>query len=272
MRKIKIHIILAALLAMPLTSCVYDTYDNNDSTETGPAQMRITVAMPLGVIGEGGEYGTGWENYIDFAGDDWRLYLFNDSDDCEVYGEVTAGDLLSVTANADSTKYTMVANFPDGFLESIASNARIGYCLLANWGYYETVTLGKTLLLSLVDELYANFSFETAWGYQAGGEESFSDDYAKFDAMVDENGTALMPSKDVRIPFYGAQKTESLNLKQGEIWDVYYEITSIRAVAKVEVIMESTNVEIEELKLVGYNNQGYSGLPIYKRRGIYSGS
>ena len=154
------HTYLLALLALA-TGCdlVYD--DAPDGPAPGPVTrprpeyitLRVDAPSSSRVGGSeaadpaapGFEKGSELENYIDFAGGDYRLYLFSDEDDTA--GEQSGGEFIaqlpSITSytegettvnNVPTVTYTVTAMLP----EAARERTQFRVVFLANWHTYPT--------------------------------------------------------------------------------------------------------------------------------------
>ncbi|MCD8206757.1 MAG: hypothetical protein LUD72_02355 [Bacteroidales bacterium] len=240
-------LISLALLTIPLltTSCdrSADYADGKlDDPSSFAAQLTIQTPTITTYATDGYEDGAVWENYIDINDGDYRIYFFtDDKDDASATDDSERNTLISefapydieVVENTDYTSYIATGRVD----AEVASYGDFKIVMLANWGAYPEVTAGKTT----IDDICNAAS-------------------ATFDAFVDGDNTALMPSSDLRIPFFGLREYSDVVWRVGWRTILSGDITLLRAVAKVEIRLENDvqdDVEIAGVTLCGYNAQGY---------------
>ncbi len=228
-------LLLAALAALP--SCVYEHYDASSSPD-GSVAVELTVRT-RSVTSDTHIYeeGSAWENYIDIAGGDYRIYFFtNDRDDASatddsgrntLIAEFVPTELTSVNG-AYYTRYTISGKAGD----DIAAHSDFKVVVLANWGRYPTVTAGETTIDALVEGDNTTFSAETFF-----------------------NGV----DADHLIPFFGVREYSGVEWKEGWRTTLIGDISLLRAIAKVEVVMsEDSEIDgFDDVSIVRYNSEGY---------------
>ncbi|MCD8208624.1 MAG: hypothetical protein LUD72_11855 [Bacteroidales bacterium] len=226
-------ILLAALTALP--SCVYD----HDDAQAGIDGMTVELGIVTRAVDEheGYEIGAEYENYIDIASGDYKIYFFtNDKDDASATDDSGRNTLIAEFVPTDLTavegtiytEYTLSGNVGD----DIAAYTDFKVVVLANWGDYPTVTAGETTIDALVEGNNTTFSAEN------------------FLSGVD--ATHL-------IPFYGVREYSNVEWRQGWRTTLSGDITLLRAVAKVEVVMsEDSDIDsFDDVSIVRYNTSGY---------------
>ncbi|MCD8206875.1 MAG: leucine-rich repeat domain-containing protein, partial [Bacteroidales bacterium] len=218
------------------TSCEYDHYD----AQTTGDGMAVELSIRTRAISSTSytyEVGTQWENYIDIAGGDYRIYFFtNDKDDANATDDSGRNTLiaeflptdLTAVEGAYYTQYTLSGKVGD----DIAAYSDFKVVVLANWGAYPEVTTGTTTIDDIVEGENSTFTADT------------------FLNGVDSSHL---------IPFYGVREYSGVEWRNG--WRITLEgnITLLRAIAKVEVVM-SGDSEIEtfdSVSIVRYNTSGY---------------
>ncbi len=228
-------LLFAALAALP--SCVYEHYDApplSDGSVTVELTIRTRSATSDTHVYEAG---TEWENYINISGGDYRVYFFtNDRNDASATDDSERNTLIAefipreMTAVEGSTytQYTLSGKVGD----DIAAHSDFKVVVLANWGRYPTVTAGTTTIDALVEGDNTTFSAETFF-----------------------NGV----DADHLIPFYGVREYSGVEWKKGWRTTLIGDISLLRAIAKVEVVMsEDSDIDsFDDVSVVRYNSEGY---------------
>ncbi len=257
-RAVGFGVVLA--LAMLFVGCSTDTksylvsegveYDDNALlTMTFNLPKLLTSGETTYPDEEGKEEGVGYENYIDIEGGDYRIYFFH-------YNESSYNDDKSSTLIARFTPDEVQTIYGTDNIEYVATGKMAAELLdddgfkvvmLAGWGeeHYPDVAGTITPGVTTIDDIC--------------GKSSDDPDLARYNAFVGEDSVALLPSKTLHIPFFGLQEYPAGTLAPGRDITLSEPINMLRAVAKVEVSMESGDpAEIVGVWIVGYNKQGYS--------------
>ncbi len=231
---------LAAVFLLSLVSCVYDAEDDDDGSVGGSASaVSIELTMQTRSLQSGGigpyyEAGSGYENYINVSGGDYRIYFFtydpDDPTDTEKNNKFITrffpGDFTGV-AGSSYTQYNVSGEVDAALLEH--ENFKVVVC--ANWGGSYTDSPDT------IDDL-CNAATAT------------------FDHLTDFE---LSPKN--LISFYGVREYEGVTFKDGIATVLGEPITLLRAMAKVEVILEPDDSDDESkfdyVKICRYNEKGY---------------
>ncbi|MDE5714109.1 MAG: hypothetical protein K2I16_10915 [Muribaculaceae bacterium] len=229
-----------------------------------PAEGVPTLGISLGVEGatratNPGEFepGSGYENYLDITGNDYRIYFF----DAEKNNYLATFDpYLKPSINPEPEEGTYYYTF----MGQVPSNVGTKFKLVvaANWGTYPeekeeadaaegsfSLVKGVTTIKDLTT--HAGSQFE-ALATPAEGEDW------------------LGPKR--LIPFYGVRRYDlgedkygvnqyidsEGNLKK----DVYVDLTKyalplLRAMARVEVVLDNAYASFSSVKMTRYNSKGY---------------
>ncbi|MCD8206345.1 MAG: hypothetical protein LUD72_00240 [Bacteroidales bacterium] len=159
--------LLAALTASP--SCVYEHYDAGSQADGGMAVKLTIMTRAITSNSYTYEVGTQWENYIDIAGGDYKIYFFtNDKNDAVATEDSERNTLIaefvpkevSAIDETDYTQYTLSGEVGD----DIVAYSDFKIVVLANWEAYPEVTAGETTIDALVENDNATFSAETFLG------------------------------------------------------------------------------------------------------------
>ncbi len=234
------HLAIPAILLAALPAFHSCDYDHHDNASPDNATVGVELSIMTRAITSNSqtyEVGTQWENYIDIGGGDYRIYFFtNDNDDATATDDSERNTLIAefipqeMTAVEGSTytQYTLSGSVG----EDIVAYSDFKVVVLANWGDYPTVTAETTTIDALVEGENATFSAET------------------FLSGVDESHL---------IPFYGVREYEGVEWKEGWVTTLEGEITMLRALAKIEVVLsEDSDIDgFDSVSIVRYNASGY---------------
>ena len=229
MKGLKEHIIrwLPAMVGLLiLASC------QEDGTMPAPPadgqQLGIVLRVPSHAPQEG-EYepGSTYENYIDMSSGAYRIYFFDATANTFI-ARFEAADVVPVEGT-DYVDYTLLGKVP----EALTNYKDFKIVILANWPKYgdDLITENTTI------------------------EQICNTDWAQFNCPTNFN---LGP--DNLIPFYGVHTYENVTFKPGVATLLDEPITLLRAMAKVEVILETDdyfNLAFDWVRMNRYNQTGY---------------
>lgn len=174
---------------------------------------------------DGYENGTTYENYIDIAGEDYCIYFFDTENKFIAQFEPL---LATATEGKNYTEYNIQGETP----EALRSHQDFKVVVAANWGktFYTTS-------ISTLDELYQAQTFDIS-------------------GLTIAN---LGPGKRL-IPFYGVHQYQNVEYKPNIPTVLSDPVSLIRAVAKVEILLEKDPIidyKFSSVKIHNYNSQGY---------------
>lgn len=229
-------------LLWTLASCSREAAENPDVPSGGEATLNIGFKIPTRAAAEGYEDGETDENYIDIAGENYRIYFFDEDNkfiaDFEPSGFITAD-------SSDYRQYNVLGKAPDALVE----HSSFKMVVLANWPKYpEDSDVNVTL---------------------KEGETTIADicnaDWAQYGCLTDGNETnptavALDPDAGRLMPFYGVHEYDNVTFKPGVATILSEPVTLLRAMAKVEVILQTDDyfdLSFSSLKIDRYNATGY---------------
>lgn len=227
-------------LSWTLASCSRDAEDP-DVPSGGEAALSVGFKIPTRAA-EGYEDGDTYENYIDIASGNYRIYFF-DTDNRFIARFDPLGFIMA--EGNDYRRYTVLGKAPD----AIVGHSAFRMVVLANWPKYPedsdvnvTMKEGETTIADICD---------ASW--------------AQYDCLTDDNGTepaavALDPDDGIMMPFYGVHEYSNVSFKPGVATILSDPVTLLRAMAKVEVILETDdyfNLSLSSLKINRYNAMGY---------------
>lgn len=226
------RIVLVSVLMVALASCD-NGLETDDAASAGSALpvdamlLGIDFSVPLDASGGGYEEGTGYENYIDIPNGNYRIYLF-DADNKFIARFAPAGFIIN--EGSDGRRYSVLGKAP----EELASCEAFKVVVLANWPQYDdaAMTPGVTTISDIRDA-----------------------DWAQFDCLTD-----FKLSADRLMPFYGVHEYGGVTFTSGLATVLGEPVTLLRAMAKVEVILETdseSGLSFSEVKLNRYNAKGY---------------
>lgn len=237
---------LSTLLCV-FVSCGNDTDMPDVPGATSGREMTLNIGfkVPAGAAAEGYEDGETDENYIDIANGSYRIYFFDGENKFIARFEPSG---FITTEGSDYTRYNVLGKAPDALVEH---SGLFKMVVLANWPKYpedSNMTLKK-------------------------GETTIADictaDWTQYDCLTDgktpPTAIALNPyaadSSDRRLmPFYGVHEYRNVAFKPGVATILDEPVTLLRAMAKVEVILETDdyfNLSFSSLKINRYNAKGY---------------
>lgn len=244
MRHKFLHTIIRCLLLLPAllsVSCSREAAEDPDVPSGGEATLNIGFKIPARAAAEGYEDGETDENYIDIAGGNYRIYFFG-MDNKFIAGFDPSG-FITADGN-DYRQYNVLGKAPD----ALVGYSSFKMVVLANWPKYPeddtsiTLTAGETTITDICD---------ASW--------------AQYDCLTDGNETnptsvALDPDADRLMPFYGVHEYNDVTFKPGVATILSEPVTLLRAMAKVEVILQTDDyfdLSFSSLKIDRYNAKGY---------------
>lgn len=223
---------MACLLALIGFTCTDET-ETMPTTDTGIVKLRLQLALPAGGTASRAENitenGTDWENYIDFNDENqYRIYFF-DSEENTFIARFTPSEVRMGIAN-QYILYTLEGDVPEALIpESGSMDFKI--VVLGNWKVYTDPEAGKTKIEDICTD----------------------QEKGTFDCFTD--GFELGWTK--RIPFYGVHEYHGISFADGEMVILAEPVTMLRAMAKVEVMLEADDLSLENVSIYRYNRKGY---------------
>jgi len=176
-------------------------------------------------VTDGYQDGDMFENYIDIPGGNYRVYFFGE--DNVLLDKFDPIGFNAVTGT-DYSKYEIYGRTP----QSVRSLSKFKVMVLANWPVYPAVEAGKTTIDNILDS-----------------------DFAKYDCLTNQE---LSIDEGRLIPMYGIREYTGITFTAGERTDLDSPVTMLRAMAKVEVILDvDQDIEFADVTLNGYNERGY---------------
>ncbi len=231
-------VVFIAICSQVLSSCISDDYSEGDiSRGNVDEQLMLTFVVPNINVAtraeEGYEDGSVYENLVDINGHDYSIYFFTFDESEENYEK--GGTLIAqftptrITSSSseNETLYTVSGVVPDELLKE--SNFRV--VVLANCGSYPDVVEGTTT----IDDLTNNLDYSTF----------LAEDKFEIDA-------------DNLIPFYGVQEYSGVSFNANETIELEEEVSLLRALAKVEIVLYDDEFTFSDVTLHNYNSEGYS--------------
>ncbi len=251
--------LLSGALLLSLASCINDNYLDDVQYADGnvTVELNIQTRSLSSIGGTSTEYvpGTEWENYVDLANGDYRIYFFTYNPTSEssnganstLIAEFKPTTIYSTDLDTYTT-YTLSGEVDESLIESL-TNFKV--VVVANWGTYPSVIAGTTTIDDICNAQTAVFS-----------------------AFVDATtGSALMPSSTLHIPFFGLREYSGVKWTAGTMTRLSGDITLLRSLAKVEIILEPNeeqpDITFDDVSIVNYNAQGYCAPTGVYLRGDY---
>lgn len=238
----KIHFtsyIILVLLAFTLGSCnIMDDSPCTDEPASVGTSVQVGFTLTAGevssrAITEGDVPGTGYENYIDIEGKDFRILLF----DATKNTYLTTFEPTIIRAT-DNSQYPQTY-YVEGELPEAYSNFKL--VVLANWGkdaYPTNLQEGVTTIDKVCTSTYT---------YNAA------------------NNTSIIPSAENKIPMYGVKNCKDITLRADLLTDLGT-VDLLRAMAKIEV---KCSESLEDITLTGVTLHHYNTSGMCAPKGIY---
>lgn len=223
-----VAMVFAFVCSLGGVSCSPEAVDG--SPDDGRMQVCIGLRVPLNPqTGDGFEEGSMYENYIDVAGGDYRIYFF-DSNNHFIARFLPSG--VVAVEGMNYVHYTVQGEVPEGM--AIYRDFKV--VMLANWPAYEDGGLeaGVTTIEELCNADWAQFSWP---GIQQLGPGNL-------------------------IPFYGVHEYKDVTFEMGKPTVLSEPVTLLRALAKVEIVLEYDTETLEiparpKAYIRGFNGEGY---------------
>lgn len=223
-----VAMVFAFVCSLGGVSCSPEAVDG--SPDDGRMQVCIGLRVPLNPqTGDGFEKGSTYENYIDVEGDNYRIYFFDSNN--RFIARFLPSDVVAVKG-MNYVHYTVQGEVPEGM--AIYRDFKV--VMLANWPNYKDDDLeaGVTTIKELCNADWAQFSWP---GIQQLGPDNL-------------------------IPFYGVHEYKDVAFEMGKLTMLPEPVTLLRALAKVEVVLEydTETLEIPEKPttyICGFNDKGY---------------
>ncbi len=238
-----------ALLSCALcVSCSDDAYNEEALSETDGSTFSVQLRVVVKNLADSNGYedGIGYENYIRLTGVDkgtwtdvdYRILFYNSND-------VWIGSLGSLNiVEKVGSDYTVYDILGETSYISSSNSGEVKVVMIANWMDYSYLSSVRQDLnnLSRLCDPASLVSYPNAGTYEA---------------LVDEEGQALLPSpENGLIPFYGIC-ADNVTFEAGKRTTLSEDISLLRAMAKVEVVLENEDLTFTDVTLHGYNERGY---------------
>lgn len=241
-----LHMMVCCLLLLPVVLSVSCSNDAEESEV--PLSTETLIKIGLQVRNNDGEnlyeFGDKNENYIDVFGGNYRVYFFDT--DNKFIADFDPDELF-LTEGKNYNLYNIQGRVPD----ELVGYRNFKMVVLANWPEYPEV------------------NSKDSQKVLRKGVTTISDvcnaDWARYDCLTDgneTNPTSVAPNVNEKrfVPFFGVHEYKNVTFKSGLKTDLSEPITLLRAMAKVEVILQTDNyfdLTFRSLKVNRYNAQGY---------------
>ena len=240
MTRTRLHIILLLLMlpvAVLLAACSSDSEEmllpDTPSGEPGMLQTGFSIVVSNnsssgatrapGYLGDGYDTGSGYENYIDITGGNFRFYFFDDRNILIAPMDVEA--VLPAGGTATSKTY-----YVSGHTSENIKNKPLKVVALANWPSYPEPEQLQPGVTTIADICAGQYAFDAA---------------------------NTLPSSTNLIPLFGISLQQTLDfnvMNRAEIGTIHL----LRAFAKVEVVKHhDCAVDIEWARIHRYNSRGF---------------
>lgn len=232
MRTSFFHIVYGMILAgalMLLVSCAdEELLKGSGERPDGETMLAVSFKTPeVRNTGNGGLYeeGVDFENYIDLDNNNFRIYFFDGGDNKFITKFVPKTKNL-----VGGSEHRITGVVP----EKITRYSHLKVVVLANWRDYgdRQIIPGITTIDDICN---------AAW--------------SKFGIMEDFE---LGPDKKRLIPFYGVHEYRNVTFSKGKLTTLDTPVALLRAMAKVEVILNMPKEADEaSVDICGYNAEGF---------------
>lgn len=228
----------AVLAALAMVSCIYE--DPQDETAVPEARTLLDISFRVPQMnaqtraeGTEGSYedGVGYENYLDIYNGGFSIYFFDYTDNTYITSFTPVAISGPDAGNKGEYKVqTLVTN-------EIAELNAFKIVVLANWPSYpdDFMKAGVTTIDDLCNGVTGEFD-------------------SQFDCLP---GCDLDPDKGLMIPFYGIHSYTGVTIQKGKINTLAEPVALLRAMAKVEVVVDIDGVSLSTIGIRGYNKKGY---------------
>lgn len=276
----RLWLCLIAPLTLVLSGCgAEDQPDSIVAIENGAEYIisfDITVnSLPnVSTRAPEGDYepGTGWENYINVTGMDYRILFFSHNPD------VTNSDFLLGSLNnmeisllADSSvnkTYKVTGKIRSDVAKMLMSNI-VKIVVLANWGSY-----------TAVDELIQSSSTDEEPLLVPSGDNSSPTLSAIWESASFDFTKTLKTASDGRIhqtplqlnnliPLYGVTNPIQGVQFDGNRYFYAGTVNMLRAFAKIEVVQSDNSIDIDEVRVRRYCKTGFHLPYSYRTQDAY---
>ncbi len=215
-----------ALGSLLFASCINEYGADMEAADTRATTITFDLVVPLSsvVAPDGYENGNIYENTIDIARGDYRVYFY-DSDNTFIT------NLEETTITSTDTDLNTTYTITGEVALELKNYSSFKVVMLANWGTYTEPTANSTI-----------------------------DDLCNAEAATFNANTYFANSETTYIPFYGVHEYTDVTLAtDGTMNYLQGTLTLLRALAKVEVILTnaSDDVYFDDVSIVHYNSQGY---------------
>ena len=240
-----LHIIICCLLLLPAVLFVSCSRDAEDDSVPSAGEMTLGIGfkIPARAVADGYEEGEVYENYIDAANGNYRIYFFDAEN--KLIARFDPEAFILMAEDDKYVEYSVLGEVPEALAEHSDFFKMV---VLANWPQYNDANM-KTEETTIADICNA------AW--------------AQYDCLTDGKTTptaiALNPfaansTQRKLMPFYGVHEYSNVTFKPGVATILDEPVTLLRAMAKVEVILETDDyfdLSFSSLKINRYNAKGY---------------
>lgn len=240
-----LHTIIRCLLLLPAVLFVSCSRDAEDDSVLSAGEMTLGIGfkIPARAVADGYEEGDTYENYIDMANGNYRIYFFDTGNKLIARFEPEA--FILVAEDDEYVEYSVLGEVPEALAEHSDFFKMV---VLANWPQYGDANM-NTEETTIADICNA--------------------DWAQYDCLTDGKTTptaialnpfAANPAERKLMPFYGVHEYSNVTFKKGIATILDESVTLLRAMAKVEVILETDDyfdLSFSSLKINRYNAKGY---------------
>lgn len=226
-KDIFIKLILVFAILCSTVSCVSDLVEPVITCD----EMELSVGFRMPTRTSSGdlyEEGEIYENYIDIAEEDYRIYFFDTNN--KFISRFHPNGFVA-TEGSNYREYNVTGTAP----HALITKRNFKVVVIANWPTYlneSEMIIGTTTIEDLCNSVKSQF----------------------------EQFTSFSLDTELSIPFYGMREFTNIEFEPYEATILPDPITLLRAVSKVEVVLKSEpehNLTLSSVQICRYNNKGY---------------
>lgn len=240
-----LHMIICCLLLLPAVLFVSCSRNAEDDSVPSAGEMTLGIGfkIPARAVADGYEEGEAYENYIDAANGNYRIYFFDAEN--KLIARFDPEAFILMAEDDKYVEYSVLGEVPEALAEHSDFFKMV---VLANWPQYGDANINteETTIADICNAAWAQY-------------DCLTDGKTNPTAIV-LNPFAADPTQRKLMPFYGVHEYSNVTFRPGVATILDDPVTLLRAMAKVEVILETDDyfdLSFSSLKINRYNAKGY---------------
>lgn len=237
--------IICCLLLLPAVLFVSCSRNAEDDSVPSAGEMTLGIGfkIPARAVADGYEEGEAYENYIDAANGNYRIYFFDAEN--KLIARFDPEAFILMAEDDKYVEYSVLGEVPEALAEHSDFFKMV---VLANWPQYGDANINteETTIADICNAAWAQY-------------DCLTDGKTNPTAIV-LNPFAADPTQRKLMPFYGVHEYSNVTFRPGVATILDDPVTLLRAMAKVEVILETDDyfdLSFSSLKINRYNAKGY---------------